>query len=461
MVPEKVYTPREVCNELSRAIRERVDAYKTVFEKLRKRELSAREKKLQKSNLSLCPTCGNQDSPDTCICLGDLRKNALMGYPAPPKTPGMQPPTPKTPVPGSHGAPAGMAKDELCKDCGKAGALCKCMGKTADLWSPESDTAGKVRGSVLDRTAGAKKDPVPAGGQKKRSASEIRGVNFDTGQLGKEEKAPGAKLPPEKGGKKAEASKGSGGQVKKGKKLSKAVAPAPVSAPPKWTRPAVAGQAGIAAPAKKPVPLGDLQTLSQGSPKPAAAGLPGMTPPPGAGLSQESAQSIHEAKLLAGLGTAVGSSGKPVPFVKKPGADEVAPGLPPGPRKPPARRFGSAERGAAGVGPKMGVGGSAEMGANLAADKRGGGVGFVNNLMSRIKGSPLFRAEPTSPEQANKEIGKFKSLASPQGPSRSDLHEPKDFPSEEADHQIARFRSLLGECPFCLEPEHPFDCTTK
>lgn len=124
MADEKNYTPREVVGAIAKALKEKVEAYAVGVEDLRKREVGV----VTKQDFSLCPLCGNADLPGSCICLAKGLPT-MPGPIKPPKTPGMQPVTPATPVPGSHGKPAGMVKDEMCATCKKPGALCKCMQK--------------------------------------------------------------------------------------------------------------------------------------------------------------------------------------------------------------------------------------------------------------------------------------------------------------------------------------------
>lgn len=137
-----------------KTIKERVEAFAVGVEDLRKREVRS----LNKAEMDLCPLCGNADVPDQCTCLVKSFTPKMPAMVKPPKTPGMQPATPAVPVPGSHGKPAGMAKDEMCKSCGKAGDLCKCMGS---MKKDEMPGAAKPTAAPAKPTLPGKKIGTP------------------------------------------------------------------------------------------------------------------------------------------------------------------------------------------------------------------------------------------------------------------------------------------------------------
>jgi hypothetical protein len=426
---EKQYTARDIATHLAKAIQEKVDAYAGEFEDLRKRELKQAEKR--------------------------LRKNASMGYggPAAPGTPGLQP-----------ARPVAMAK--TCKGCGKPHPVGKCMGK------------GEEPAVEKDEVSATATPP------KSRSPKGIRGADPETVKipkepwkiaarqaLGKEETSPGV-LPGDKPSKVAEASKGSGGKVTKGKALKKATAgAAPATTPSK-------APATTPAPApKKIIPLSDLASIGQsaGARKMPAPSLPGLTAlKPAGGMHPEVRQSLHELKLAAGLGQAVNAAGAPRPFVKKPGADAASMGKKvdlsslraklagikstqaPGPTpvaqankeianfKPiatsPTAMPGGQLTGAGPSNPAMAAGDSGV----LAADKKAAGVGLFNNLFSRLRGAgnktweAMRGAGPPSEARAMRATG-----------ARMALSEPVSNGLRKAE---------LGDCALCRKPEHRGAC---
>ncbi|MBA3353695.1 MAG: hypothetical protein H0U23_14965 [Blastocatellia bacterium] len=333
MSNDKTYTPNQVAGLLAKAIQEKIDGYAADFQELRKREVK-KTSKLVKSQ-DLCALCGNADAPGSCTCIGQkLGKSAG----SVPKTPGLQPVKPAGVAPPAASAP--------CTGCGKPHPMGKCMGK--------SDMSPNV---VAE---------------------------------------PGAKLPPKKL-KVAEASKGSGGEVVKGK-LSKAGedignAKTILSPAPKKTLHgigAVPGGVGAIAPAagKTVLPLKDLMASAgarSAKTKMASPGLPGMT----GGIHPEVLQDLHTAKLTGGMGVALNGAGAPRSFVKKPGADTAvaaapAPSIATTPTAAPKPE-------AATMAPnrfaRPAVGGSAKVGDDLAADKKAAGMGFFNNLFAKLKGT--------------------------------------------------------------------------
>jgi hypothetical protein len=270
----------------------------------------------------------------------------------------------------------------------------------------------------------------------------------------------------------AEASKGSGGKVTKGKALKKATAgAAPATTPSK-------APATTPAPApKKIIPLSDLASIGQGASarKMPAPSLPGLTAlKPAGAMHPEVRQSLHELKLAAGLGQAVNAAGAPRPFVKKPGADAASMGKKvdlsslraklagikatraPGPTpvaqankeianfKPiatsPTAMPGGQLIGAGPSNPAMAAGDSGV----LAADKKAAGVGLFNNLFSRLRGTgngtwdSLRGAGPPSEARAMRATG-----------ARMALSEPVSNGLRKAE---------LGDCALCRKPEHRGAC---
>lgn len=229
---EKQFTPIQIVAELSKSLKTKIDAFEIEVKELRKREIR-RAQKLQKST-DLCPLCGNADLPGTCTC---LRKNAVMGYGtgagSVPKTPGMQAATPGMPKPGSP--TMGKADDglEMCKGCGKPHPMGKCMGVGKAEKKPDWRKAGTPKpchkcGKKVAATnihgqpqcsAGSGCQTADAGIRTNRNSDDDS--DDAPADVKKDEKSPGAKLPPADGGKVVEASPGSGGKVTKGKKLGK------------------------------------------------------------------------------------------------------------------------------------------------------------------------------------------------------------------------------------------------
>jgi hypothetical protein len=123
----------------------------------------------------------------------------------------------------------------------------------------------------------------------------------------------------------------------------------------------------------------------------------------------------------------------------------------------------------------------------LAGDKKAGGVGWLNNLITRARGvgnktwedlrgagpastgrllttSALRRSEalgkkapePTSAAQANTEIQGFRSIASNPTAMPGAVVPPH---IAQVNRDLSHFRSLIGSCPFCKQGGHPGDCT--
>lgn len=423
MANEKLYNPREVCTELAKAINEKVTAYAADFEKLRKRELRQANKRLKKNtDAGMCPTCGNVDAPGSCTC---LRKNSG----SVPKTPGLQPVGP-----GSDP----MAK---CGGCGKPHPIGKCMGKSDDLWDPSKEDDGKVRGSVL-----ARQNTTPKAAAPKKSAKDIRGVSPEQMKgpikpFGKEEKAAGAKLPP-KSPKVAEASEGSGGEVKDGKKLEKAAMPPPIpKAAMKPTSklrgtPAASVKASVAA--KQTVPLGHLKALLAGQParKPMAPpGMPGLTAPKTAPPT-----SVATANKELGGFQSIASSPTAMPGGKLVGGKSA-----------------STVRGTPGSVLKHMVAAKdaamqADDATTLAEDKKAAGVGFVNALMTRIKGRGNATWEAMRGAGGPK-VGFGRTAAAAGALARS------EGGMEGEGLEKSSKQNDLGNCAFCSKSEHPGDCS--
>lgn len=161
----KEHTIQEVCGELAKTIKGKVDKFASEVEAMRKAEVSRSQKGKKLAKTELCPLCGNPDRPGSCQCT--LAKSG-MGTAAPDA-----PPT-------AQGAPS-LNMSEMCGTHGKD--LAKC-GPACGMKKDEKD---------------ATKFKAPIGPAK------------------------GSKLPDDAKSKKVDAGEGTGGAISKGKGLSKAM----------------------------------------------------------------------------------------------------------------------------------------------------------------------------------------------------------------------------------------------
>lgn len=160
----------EIRKAVADTIRARVDAYTTQLVELRQRELRKAERKGD-----VCITCGHLDSPESCSCLAktEVKKNAMLGYPA------------------GNSLPVGMGKAEKCAKCGSMHMPMKKCGENLPVKKEEkksSPRASQAR-SVIDETAEGAVVP----GETKLISVKDGGEGGEYLKVKKEEKKAGVK----------------------------------------------------------------------------------------------------------------------------------------------------------------------------------------------------------------------------------------------------------------------------
>ncbi len=345
---EKLYSPREVHAALVKTVREKLDAAAAQIEDLRKRELAQADKKSEKplSKAELCPLCGNLDRPGSCTCI--LRKDedepkskacpncskdvtvsdGKVGH----HFEGRQ----AKPCAGVGKAPKGLEKDE--KDPGPGNSLgpsfacpkCHTFQNSYAGRNPEGKKTWKCKkcGDVRATDESMNKDEM-----------------VPNSAVADDKKVPGSVLPSDKMPKKVGSTEGSGGKItKKSEKGEKGVASLRKDAmgslmgKDKWKKPG-----------------------SMGAPT-----LPGMTAPTKVnGMHPDTAASLADVKGLAPSAAKPAAAAPKLPAVAPATAKPTLPGAKPAPAA--AAPAGNPD-------------------ADLAADKKAAGVGFLNNLISKFKG---------------------------------------------------------------------------
>ncbi len=225
-----------------------------------------------------------------------------------------------------------------------------------------------------------------------------------------------------------------------------------------------------------------------GAPMAMAEGIPSAPKAPGAkgsapkalgkALHPEAQESLHAAKIFGGQGKALDAGGKERAFVKKPaGTDRRGPSsvdhvnaelkgfksiasnptaMPSGavptdarpklPRAPVGKSiFGSAAKGTVRHNGSSAVakpGSSAKVGADLAADKKAGGVGFLNSLVAKFKG--IGAGNWSAPSSGGVRTGMARTASAAFALSEKPTEEKKD--------------NDLGNCVMCSKNEHMGTC---
>lgn len=411
-------TKEQVRKAVAQTIRDTIESYENDVRALRTRELKLHKREgLAKSDL--CPICGNEDVPGSCTCIGMHKdemadpgdsgglamgegKSAagIRGTPAYNINNSIANlKTPKAAAPPVAMKPA-LGKGELCEKCGKEGDLCKCMAKDEIPSAPAAPRAPKTpirMGSAergKNRPAMPVSPTVPKGGgianiiKSEELAKDATKIAFG---LPSERKAPPLKavLPGMTG-----------------------VAAAPTTL---RTNTMIGGMGGAAA--RPPHPsiassIGEAKTMLAN--KPVAGGNPTM-----GHLTPSVPPQARGAAIDAAFGAIPAN-------VRKIGADETL-----------AAR--AAQSKAAGLAVHPG-----NEAAELKADMKAGGVGWLNKLVSSFKGTgnktwEAMRGAGASAHKAGSRVGAAMGALA------------------RSEQEIDLIKSL-GNCVLCNKDEHAGIC---
>ena len=511
MAETKTYTPQEVIAKLAVTVKETLTKFEGQVQELKMRELQPKEGRLAKHEL--CPLCGGPDRNGVCECL-TLKKNAQMGY----GSGGQSPPTPGLGQMGGGGAMA-QAEKPMKKDYGAGLADTSALSKhvpssSAAALAPKAPAPATPIHQVNAELGGAKsiaRSPVTPGG------SLVMPKKFSihaAGRVGNPERSvsgmipnakaekeiaqtpaavdksmPGTKMP--KAGTKISAP-GSGGQIlKKDEVASKPKAKG--ASKPK----AMAGK-GVGG--KQPVGQGggDAKKIA---PAPAPAAKSRFAPTTGAPPKINTLKAAGNAEVGRMRGVAPTQPGKLPPpggnsglhgAVKPaPGqesydvdvSDLAQPQHAPAGRGPAAAMSARLKSPAAQARATVAAPQAARHDAtNLAADKKAGGVGFLNALIAKFRGPqpdmagalapqrsqqgqtsskrfhgalPLRRSEkPVAPKIHVRDTGdKMDTLF---GPEPKVLHPSDKKPKPMSKGEMAL--SKMGKCAMCSKAEHNGMC---
>lgn len=137
-------------------------------------------------NVGSCPLCGMEDKPGSCTCLASrVPGPAAMPVPAP------------APVEQAS-APLAMSEGDLCKTCGMAKSMCKCMAKGADgaAVSAPMNMAEANPGANGEPSKAQPSKPIDGAKLPPESTKSIKSATDNKPKknpLGKEEPAPGSR----------------------------------------------------------------------------------------------------------------------------------------------------------------------------------------------------------------------------------------------------------------------------
>lgn len=433
--PEPNLSLEEMRQALSIGLRDKVNAVAEQFKHLKTREVG---RKLGKHEL--CPLCGNADVPGSCTCIGlskaegvfKIQKNAIMGYDANGNT---------------NAAPMAMSEDKLEK-CGTCGSMHKSgvrydheLVKEKDANIPVDDPLGPE--AVLPDDKNVKEpDETGSGGETKKLVKEaLSPVAHANAQMGKFKSLahnplamPGNNTPLVDKPKlaKAGALEGiMGGSFKPKGSMGPApsqyaVGPAPKAAPApakvNGMHPDTAASLGAVramAPNAQPSRFAHLSPVVRANAQMAKfkslasnpLAMPGNTP-------------LVNPKAMSGHSVSGTINAKPAPAISQAPA-----GQPKVQIQADAAKPGAAQS-------------AAQDAANLAADKKAGGVGWLNSLISRFK-KPVAAPIGTGPVRSA--MGPMQGIRGAAALARSEKEENNLYKS-------------LGDCALCRKPEHLGNC---
>ncbi len=256
-------------------------------------------------------------------------------------------------TPGLQQQGSGMNKGELCKDCGKMHDMDKC-----DM-SEVKPEVGMKKGGAMPSAPKAPK----AGTVKSEDFINLKTASIPGKRL--KEKFKAGTTPDDKASEKVEA-EGSGGQIKKGKGLKKSEALAKALPPGFGLRGQEAGGASYTAP-------------MTGGRRPGIK-LPGVKPK--AAAPKPVVNEMAVAPTVPDVGTMKGMGAIPAP-ARKQGADEFLAAKAAAAKAAPSP---AAPKVAPPAPPASTIPGKVDANT-LAADKAAGGVGFLNSIVTKLKGT--------------------------------------------------------------------------
>lgn len=433
--PEPNLSLEEMRQALSIGLRDKVNAVAEQFKHLKTREVG---RKLGKHEL--CPLCGNADIPGSCTCIGlsksegvfKIQKNAVMGYDANGNT---------------NAAPMAMSEDKLEK-CAKCGSTHKIgttydhdLVKEKDANIPVDDPLGPE--AVLPDDKKVKEpDETGSGGETKKLAKEaLSPVAHANAQMGKFKSLahnplamPGNNTPLVDKPKLAKAGalegimggsfkpKGSMGPAPSQYAPAKAAAAAPSKV--NGMHPDTAASLGAVkamAPNAQPSRFAHLSPVVRANAQMAKfkslasnpLAMPGNTP-------------LVNPKAMSGHSVSGTINAKPAPAISQAPA-----GQPKVQIQADAAKPGAAQS-------------AAQDAANLAADKKAAGVGFLQNLISRFR-KPAPQA-PIGTGPVRSQASPYQGIRGMAALARSEMGYGNDLIKS------------LGDCAICLKNEHLGEC---